>query len=606
MILECQQHPDYYHAIQTLLDLAEQYSDHATRLARGGTGAVRDARSGLAQAEADLKTLIERFANGTSTDDLWASVNRIYDAADSDPELKNWLKELNRYIRRCLQEQGYVLEEESNIEWDRLYDEGNYLLRDKYRGHTDRVVDEIKFLADQFDQDPHNKAFAASLAKLFTDLGNDENGKATFKPHLVKDLTDVILPAVFEKVAYIPVPRIEYSDPQFDAVIENLVLESDNFMPNVLEIASENYMRFGRKKVASQSKHSIDVKVAGIQMDLRDVSYYIKRKQGFPAITDKGVANLLLAGDGFTFRMKLSSTDKNDKRSFFKIDKVDVSVNSLKIKLIQSNHKTLFSLFKPLMLKVLRPGLQKAMEKAIKDQAAKLDAILFQIKQEADRALEQAREDPDKIPNVYSRYVNAAQKRLLQGKEKLEEAVADKKVNYAVSKEHSIFPNIHLPGGISSKAAEYRELARKGDEWESPVFSIGSAARSRDIPVAPKVVRKPHRTAAAAPALVNRNAATASTITSNGATRIPVTSAAANTGTGASRDPITSTAVTTSTATTSNGATHYDSASGSARDGAATRYDGTVVKGAEPNGNGVNHGFRAHLPAFDPYAPTNA
>jgi len=464
-----------------------------------------------------------------------------------------------------LQEQGYILDDDSNVQWNRLYDEGNYLLRDKYRGHTDRVVDEIKFLADQFDQDPQNKAFAASLTKLFTDLGNDENGKPTFKPHLIKDLTDVILPAIFENVAYIPVPRIEYSDSQFDAVIENLVLESDNFMPNVLEVASENYMRFGRKKIASNSKHSVDVKVAGIQMDLRDVSYYIKRKHGFPAITDKGVANFLLAGDGFTFRMKLSSPDERDKQSFFKVDKVDVAVNNLNIKLVKSSHKMLFGLFKPLMLKVLRPGVQKALEKAIKDQAAKLDSMLFEIKQEADRALDQARENPDQAPNIYNRYVTAAQKKVLQGKQKAQGAVADKKVNYAITKEDSIFPNVHLPGGISSKATEYKELARKGDKWESPVFSLGSAAKSRDVPATPTVVRKPHQTAT--PRDVNAAAATTGNAYGGHGTRGP--------------------------------------GGGGALNGGAQR-SGGAFNGGAPNGNtlnggnNLNGGFKAHPPAFDP------
>jgi len=494
MVLECQQHPDYQTAISTLLDLAEEYGSHANRLAKGGSGTVQDARSGLAQAEGDLKTLIERFANGTSTDDLWASINTIYQDADKDEELRNWFRAMNQYIRRCLQEQGYVLDDASTEEWNRLHDRGNYLLRNKYRAHTDRIVDEIKFLADQFDQDPQNKAFAASLTKLFTDLGNDENGKPTFKPHLVKDLTDVIIPAIFENVAYIPVPRIEYSDPQMDAVIENLVLESDNFMPNVMEIASENYMRFGRKKIANKSKHSIDVKVSGVQMDLRDVSYHIKKKQGFPSLSDTGVANILLAGDGFSFRMKMSSADESDSQNFFKIDKVDVDIKHFTIKLQKSNHKFLFNLFKPLMLKVLRPGLQMALGKAIKDQVNKLDAMIFQVKQEADRALEEAQDDPENIPNIYNRYVSAAQKQILMGKQKAENAVADKKVNYAITKEDSMFPHIHLPGGISSKATEYKELARKGDKWESPVFSIGSAQRSHDIPHAPHVTRKPHAT----------------------------------------------------------------------------------------------------------------
>ncbi|KAL2188535.1 hypothetical protein L209DRAFT_226429 [Thermothelomyces heterothallicus CBS 203.75] len=555
MILECQQHPDYQHAIQTLLNLAEEYGDHANRLARGSSDTVKEARSGLVQAETDLKTLVERFANGTSTDDLWDSIKTIYSDADRDPQLKNWFKSLNQYIRRCLQEQGYILDDDSNAQWNRLHDEGNYLLRDKYRSHADRVVDEIKFLADQFDHDSQNKAFAASMTKLFTDLGNDENGRPAFKPHLIKDLTDVIVPAILQDVAYIPVPRIEYSDPRFDAVIENLVLESDNFMPNVLEVASENYMRFGRKKIASSSKHSVDVKVTGIQMDLRDVSYYIKRKQGFPSITDKGVANFLLAGDGFTFRMKFSSPDKSNRKSFFKVDKVDVSVSNLDIKLVKSNHKILFGLFKPLMLMVLRPGVQKALEKAIKDQAAKLDAMLFQIKQEADRALEQARESPGQAPNIYNRYVTAAQKKVLQGKQKAQETAADKKVNYAITKEDSIFPNIRLPGGISSKATEYRELARKGDKWESPVFSIGSAGRSRDIPAPPTVVRKPHKTAT--PGNVHAPAAT-------------------------------------------KGNAHGGYGGQSALNGGA-KYGGGAPNGNTLKGNDeLDGGFKAHLPAFDP------
>lgn len=497
MILECQQHPDYQEAITTLLDLAEQYGGHANTLAQGGTGTVKGARSSLAQAEADLKTLIERFANGTSSDDLWSAVNQIYEDAQKDPELKNWFKSMDKYVRRSLQEQGYILEEASTQEWNKLYDHGDYLLRQKYKTHTDRVIDEIKFLAGQFDEDAQNKQFAATINKLFTDLGNDENGKPTFKPHLVKDLTEVILPAVFENVAYIPVPRIEYSDPQVDAVIENLVLESDNFMPNLLEINSENHMRWGRKKVTSKHQHAFEIKVSGVQMDLRDVSFYVKKKQGFPSITDQGVMDIALAGEGFGFTLKMSSADKKDSQNFFKVDKVDVNINNMKLKVKKSKHKLLFAIAKPIALKAMRPAIQKAAEKAIKDNFNQADAFLKQVQVEADRALDEAREDPQNAPNIYKRYVDAFQKQLLQGKKKAVEAVADKKVNYAITQEDSMFKDIKLPGGISSKATEYKDLARKGEKWESPVFSIGSAKTSTDIPAAPKVTRKPHTTGAA-------------------------------------------------------------------------------------------------------------
>ncbi|KAM0253809.1 hypothetical protein ACHAP5_000388 [Fusarium lateritium] len=492
MILECQQHEDYSEAIQTLLRLAETYSSHTRTVGQGSTETAKDARGGLHAAERDLRTIIERFANGTSTEDLWEAIGQIYRDADNDRELKDWFKSMDSYIRRCLLQQGYILEEQSTREWDQLYDQGRYLLRNKYRGHTDRIVDEIKFLADQFDQDSQNHAFAQSLQKLFKDLGNDQDGKPVFKPHLLKDLRDVILPAALENIAYIPIPRIEYTDSQFDAIIENLVLESDNFAPNVFEIASDHYFRWGRKKIANKSHQTIEVKVAGIQMDLRDVSFHIKRKQGFPSITDTGVADVVLPGEGFSFKMKVSTADKKDRQNYFKVENVDVDFAKLQIKVKKSNHKLLFGILKPFMLKVIRPPLQKAVEKAIKDQCNKLDQMLFQVKQEADRATAEAKNNPENTPNIYNRYYNAAQQQLTKNKKKAEAVAADKKANVAITKEDSIFPNIDLPGGISTKATEYKELARKGDKWESPVFSIGSAKKSTDIPSAPKIQRKAH------------------------------------------------------------------------------------------------------------------
>jgi hypothetical protein len=474
--------------------LAEQYAGHGNTIAQQTTGTVKGAHGddSLKRAENDLKTLIERFANGTSSDDLFGAINTIYRDADQDPELKSWFKQIDAYIRKCLQQQGYIMEDRATDEWNELYDRGNFLLRDRYRNHTDRIVDETKFLADQFDKDPLNKRFAESVNKLFLDLGNDENGKPTFKPHLVKDLSEVIIPGIFESVQYIPIPRIEYSDPKIDAVVENLVVESDNLMPNIFEVANDNFFRWGRKSIANKKYTSIMVSVSGIQMDLRDVSFYVKKKEGFPSVSDTGILDAFLGGTGLSFKIKLSTATGKDRQTFFKCDKVDVDVKNFDIKLKKSKHKFLFALAKPLMLRVMRPALQKVIEKTIKDKVNELDSLFYSVKQEADRAAQEVKENPDQAENIYSRYANAFQKKVMQGKQKGEEVKANTKVNMAITKEDSIFPNVHLPGGISSKATEYKALARKGDNWESPVFSLGSASISADIAAAPSVTRKDH------------------------------------------------------------------------------------------------------------------
>ncbi|KAK6384602.1 hypothetical protein LTS17_002165 [Exophiala oligosperma] len=499
MIAEIQGHSDYQQAIGTLLSLAETYGGHSKNVAQQSQGTVKGAHddNNLQRAEANLKTLIERFANSTSTDDFFDALNDIYRDADQDPELKGWFKRMDKFIRRCLQEQGFILQDSSNTEWNQLYDQGHHLFRERYREHTDRLLDEVKFIGNQFDEDPQNQAFGNAVQKLFLDLGNDENGKATFKPHLIKDLTDVIIPAIFENTRYVPIPRIEVSDPQIDAVVENLVIETDNLFPNSLEFGSDNYFRMGRKGSSGRRDNKIMIAGSGVQMDLRDVAYYIKRKQGFPSITDKGVMDIFLGGEGFGFKLAARNAQKNDRTHFVAVDKVDVTIKNLNVKIKQSNHKLLFKIAKPLVLKVMRPVIQKVLEKQIKDAFERADAFAYSVHQDALKAKEAAKDDPENAGNIFQTYFNSYQNLMTQKKEKAQQKVSQTNVNIAMTKEDSMFKNISLPGGISTKATEYKQLAAKGDRWESPVFAIGSAKASSDIPKLREVTRKPHGTSRA-------------------------------------------------------------------------------------------------------------
>lgn len=129
----------------------------------------------------------------------------------------------NLRTRKCLEERGYITRDESKSEWDGLYDQGHYLLRERYRGHTNRIVDEVKFLVDQFNEDPLNKAFRESLKRLISDLGGGQHDRLAITKDLYKDAVDVVLPTVFENFRYLPISRIELADPMVD-VVSNLLL----------------------------------------------------------------------------------------------------------------------------------------------------------------------------------------------------------------------------------------------------------------------------------------------------------------------------------------------------------------------------------------------
>lgn len=70
MVVECQKHNDYDEAISFFLDKAETYQGHAKSLGSTGaqsTGAVASDPS-FQLAYGEMKTLLERFADGQSMD----------------------------------------------------------------------------------------------------------------------------------------------------------------------------------------------------------------------------------------------------------------------------------------------------------------------------------------------------------------------------------------------------------------------------------------------------------------------------------------------------------------------------------------------------------
>jgi len=121
-------------------------------------------------------------------------------------------------------------------------------------------------------------------------------------------------------------------------------------------------------------------------MDVRDVQYYLKRKQGFPSITDQGALDILMGGEGLSFEIKLATALKSDQQNLFKVEKVKVNFSNLKLKIRRSRHKLLLALAKPILLKALRPAFEKAIEKNIKDNLENFDSFAYQVKLEAERA----------------------------------------------------------------------------------------------------------------------------------------------------------------------------------------------------------------------------
>jgi hypothetical protein len=105
VIVECQKHKDYQESIQWLISSLEEYAKHGRTIAGHG----KDSHSKLVndgsiqQATSELRTLLERFANGMSMDVIGDAMHDLYEDAQKDEELRAWLSSVDSYLRKvCL------------------------------------------------------------------------------------------------------------------------------------------------------------------------------------------------------------------------------------------------------------------------------------------------------------------------------------------------------------------------------------------------------------------------------------------------------------------------------------------------------------------------
>ena len=103
----------------------------------------------------------------------------------------------------------------------------------------------------------------------------------------------MVLPKAVSLVRYIPIPRIEYQDADVDLVIENLVFESDNFLPSKIRVDANTHAEFtSAYTFESEYRNSTTVYIDEFRVRARDISYAFRKKTGFLKFTDKGLLDV--------------------------------------------------------------------------------------------------------------------------------------------------------------------------------------------------------------------------------------------------------------------------------------------------------------------------
>ncbi|CDO71185.1 hypothetical protein BN946_scf184845.g55 [Trametes cinnabarina] len=469
VVVECQKHKDYQESIQWLLNFLEEYASHTKTVAQHGkeSGQQLTGDSSLQQATSELRTLLERFANGKSLSIIGDAMQQLYNDAQQDEELRQWFRDVDSYTRKVLLEPGFVLEPQCNSEANALKESGRRFYDEKYKGHFDNLFNSAIEWFRALGEDPLNKRFGEDWARLTKDLLFDSEGSLKFKPQLWLDVRKVILPSIIDQIGYVPIPRIEYTDDTLDLVIENLALSGRNLFPNVVSMEAHNYIKFSPyNAIKDENHHEFVLTFGQIQADMRDVAFYFKKKSGFPKLSDSGLADVLLGGEGLTITAHVVSADK-DRSSVFKVKNVHVKVGTLKFSIRDSKHDTLYNIIRPLATGLVKRQLQKAIADAVTTGLEYVDGQLVGVR---DRMNEAKETDGMSRTQVLQEMFQSKKEEAQSTKSKAEEKGSHFKI--VSRRDSALLPQQGHPAGWVNRTQEREDAALRGQDWRSDAFTI--------------------------------------------------------------------------------------------------------------------------------------
>ncbi|KAI9027459.1 hypothetical protein CLU79DRAFT_716995 [Phycomyces nitens] len=370
---QVQREPDYQKAIDFIIYLFSTWGQNVVDATNSAANVASDAtenmqsNSNWSNAALEIKAIFEDWAQGQSLDPLLESIQTLFYDIKNDPKLHGYYEDVIGYLKRLLKDPGYVDSEASTKDGEKLLRTGQKVTKGRYQNLFYDMLDESKEITQAMAEDPVALEINKRLRNIHKDLWLDGEGNPAFKPQLLTDMRKTLLPAILEQIKFVPIPRIEYSDPQFDVVVENVVLSGDTMLPNVFDIKMENFSRFSPKtNVSNVDRQSIFIDMKEIQAVVEDVVFYYKKKTGFPKLSDRGVASLVMGGKGISAAVRVTSNSLNP-RNTFKVTYCKCTVDDLKLNIKDSRHGLLYKTVHPMVIGIVRRQIAKALEAKIID-----------------------------------------------------------------------------------------------------------------------------------------------------------------------------------------------------------------------------------------------
>ncbi|KAI9281303.1 hypothetical protein BC943DRAFT_363114 [Umbelopsis sp. AD052] len=400
ILLEVHSSQEYQTALDDLIYIVRQIGEQGEQVG----GQLKQAHESTQEAHGDhidnvtqsSKQLVENFANGNSLDPLINSVREFGSHVKNDQEMRNYLTDLREFIHKSVRDTQFIQSEQYDQKASELLDRGQHEMKERYRGDTDRLLDQTKTFAQGFKDDVLNQKLAEDLQNLTKSIFLDDQGKPTFKYELFKDFASMI-PVIAAQIEYLPLPPIENSDAEFDYKINNLVLRCSNVIPRYVKIHTETEVHMEppsehSDRVQSSGKGTADIsnqvsiQLSHVRADARDVQFEFRKKTGLK-VSDSGIADIHIPDRGLDVTMVVKNSTPNANSNVMEVVSVQCKLHELKLKMRDTKHDTMYKVLSPIINTAFKKNAEKAIAEELKKVLIRMDQRAGELQAKAQAQL---------------------------------------------------------------------------------------------------------------------------------------------------------------------------------------------------------------------------
>jgi hypothetical protein len=317
-------------------------------------------------ATKNARDIVEKFAN-QSLDPLIDSIREFGRQMKNDQELRDYFKAVRQFIGKSLHDTEFVQNTDYTREGSDLITTGRQLLLEKYRGQSENVRRQVNSFNEAIQNDPTTAQWRRDLDNLITDLFLDESGNPTIKYELIKDAAKV-LPVLTTQLQYLPLPRVESSDDEYDFAFDNMVLHLPEILPSHAHLTLTSDINLDREST-SLIKNYAFFEVSKIRADARNIAFYYKKKKGVINMNDLGLVDFSIPNNGLRFYLKvlLEAPTKDQPNLRFNVLEADTTIESLKLRIHQSKHDVLYKILTPLAQGKIKKQIEATITEKLKE-----------------------------------------------------------------------------------------------------------------------------------------------------------------------------------------------------------------------------------------------